>query len=233
MCRAPPLRSPRPGMVPALPTRQGRAGAGCQCIDGGHRAAHQHSLPRFRGVPDRKLRFALRSHPSTRVLAIFGIQPLMAGVSGGRVLKGLLAGLLGLALATVGLDPDDGVPALQLRPLEFLDGISFIPVMIGLFGLAEVFTQIAEGHDSRSDVDASLGRVLPTGQEWKRMAGPAIGGRLGRSWERVPAAGGDIGSVVAWEQARGRRETPKSSGRVRSKALAPPSLRRTPPSAAR
>ncbi|MEZ5364870.1 MAG: tripartite tricarboxylate transporter permease [Bryobacterales bacterium] len=147
--------------------------------------------------------FALRFGPSEYAgLAIFGIS-LMAGVSGGRVLKGLLAGLLGLALATVGLDPMTAFPRFSFGRSEFLDGISFIPVMIGLFGLAEVFTQIAEGHDSRSDVDASLGRVLPTGQEWKRMAGPAIGGAgLGTLVGAVPAAGGDIGSVVAWEQAR-------------------------------
>ena len=54
--------------------------------------------------------FALRFGPSEYFgLALFGIS-LMAGVSGRRVIQGLLAGMLGLALALVGLDPMTAYP---------------------------------------------------------------------------------------------------------------------------
>jgi putative tricarboxylic transport membrane protein len=148
--------------------------------------------------------FALRFGPSEYAgLAIFGIS-LMAGVSGGRVLKGLLAGLLGLALASVGLDPMTAYPRFSFGFSEFLDGISFIPVMIGLFGLAEVLVQISEGQTSQGlDDEGALGRVLPTREEWKRMGPATLGAAgIGTFVGAVPAAGGDIASVIAWEQAR-------------------------------
>jgi putative tricarboxylic transport membrane protein len=158
--------------------------------------------------------FALRFGPSEYAgLAIFGIS-LMAGVSGGRVLKGLLAGLLGLALATVGLDPMTAFPRFSFGYSEFLDGISFVPVMIGLFGLAEVLVQIAEGRSTRAHIDASLGRILPTAAEWKRMGPSVVGaGGLGTLVGAVPAAGGDIGSVIAWEQARRLARKPEEFGK--------------------
>ena len=158
--------------------------------------------------------FALRFGPAEYAgLAIFGIS-LMAGVSGGRVVKGLLAGLLGLALATVGLDPMTAYPRFTFGTSEFLDGISFVPVMIGLFGLAEVLMQISEGRSQQAKVDAALGRVLPSKREWKSIAAPAAtAGALGTLVGAVPAAGGDIGSVIAWEQARRMARKPAEFGK--------------------
>ena len=147
--------------------------------------------------------FALNFGPAEYFgLALFGIS-LMAGVSGERVLQGLLAGLLGLALATVGLDPMTAYPRYTFGVSAFLDGISFVPVMIGLFGFAEVLTQIAMGSRRLAAAEGDFGRVLPTGGEWRRMLpGLATGAGLGTLVGAVPAAGGDIGSVIAWEQAR-------------------------------
>ena len=147
--------------------------------------------------------FALRFGPAEYFgLALFGIS-LMAGVSGGRVIQGMLAGMLGLALATVGLDPMTAYPRYTFGQSEFLDGISFVPVMIGLFGLAEVLTQISERHKVTDLPSGALGRIWPRVAEWKKMIpGTLAGAGLGTFVGAVPAAGGDIGSVIAWEQAR-------------------------------
>ena len=147
--------------------------------------------------------FALRFGPAEYFgLALFGIS-LMAGVSGKRVLQGLLAGMLGLALSTVGLDPMTAYPRYTFGFSEFLDGVSFVPVMIGLFGLAEVLVQISERHGTLSKPPAALGRIWPKLAEWKQMLpGMLTGAGLGTLVGAIPAAGGDIGSVIAWEQAR-------------------------------
>ena len=148
-------------------------------------------------------RFALRFGPAEYFgLALFGIS-LMASVSGERVVKGMLAGMLGLALVTVGLDPMTAYPRYTFGWSELLDGISFVPVMIGLFGLAEVLVQISERHGKIADAPKALGRIWPRLKEWKRML-PAMftGAGIGTFVGAVPAAGGDIGSVIAWEQAR-------------------------------
>jgi putative tricarboxylic transport membrane protein len=147
--------------------------------------------------------FALRFGPSEYFgLALFGIS-LMAGVSGQRVIQGLLAGMLGLALALVGLDPMTAYPRYTFGLSEFLDGISFVPVMIGLFGVSEVLIQISERRSSLVIDAGALGRIFPSLAEWKALLPSGLGGAgLGTLVGAIPAAGGDIGSVIAWEQAR-------------------------------
>ncbi len=148
-------------------------------------------------------RFALRFGPAEYFgLALFGIS-LMASVSGDRVVKGMLAGMLGLALVTVGLDPMTAYPRYTFGWSEFLDGISFVPAMIGLFGLAEVLVQISDRHGKIEDAPPALGRIWPNLKQWRRML-PAMftGTGIGTFVGAVPAAGGDIGSVIAWEQTR-------------------------------
>ncbi len=149
--------------------------------------------------------FALSFGPAEYFgLALFGIS-LMAGVSGGHVIKGLLAGTLGLGLATVGLDPMTAYPRFSFGVTDFLDGISFVPVMIGLFGLSEVLTQVAQrsARSLEAPGDTDLGRTMPTAAEARQVAPSALAGAaIGTLVGAIPAAGGDVGSVIAWEQTR-------------------------------
>jgi len=154
--------------------------------------------------------FGLRFGPAEYFgLALFGIS-LMAGVSGGNVVKGMLAGMLGLLLSTVGLDPMTAYPRYTFGSSDFLDGIAFVPVMIGLFGLGEVLGQMADKHGHKVKAPPALGRTWPKLGEWRRMALPGLlGSGVGTFVGAIPAAGGDIASVIAWEQARrlsGRKE---------------------------
>ena len=164
---------------------------------------------------------ALRFGPAEYFgLALFGIS-LMAGVSGSRVIQGMLAGMLGLALATVGLDPMTAYPRFTFGHSEFLDGISFVPVMIGLFGLAEVLIQVSERHKISGLPSGPLGRIWPTLVEWKKMIpGTVAGAGVGTLVGAVPAAGGDIGSVIAWEQARRLSREKEKFGRGSIEGLA-------------
>ena len=165
--------------------------------------------------------FALRFGPAEYFgLAVLGIS-LMAGVSGRHVLNGMLGGTLGLALALVGLDPMTAYPRYTFGMSEFLDGISFVPVMIGLFGLGEVLVQISDRHAARESPDSKIGRVLPRLTEVRQMAGATLSGAtVGTMVGAIPAAGGDIGSVIAWEQARraSRRKEEFGKGSLRGLA---------------
>ncbi len=147
--------------------------------------------------------FALKFGPSEYfALAIFGLS-MMVSVSGKSIVKGLLVGVMGLALATVGLDPMLSYPRYTFGITSLLNGFSFIPIMIGLFGLGEVFYQIFESHDVKSVFTKTIGRLFPTWEQIKRMNLPALlSAIIGVVIGAIPGTGGDIASIISWDQAK-------------------------------
>lgn len=147
--------------------------------------------------------------PEYCMLALFGLS-MMVAVSGGNVLKGLILGAMGILLSCVGLDPILSVRRFTFGQTALLGGISFIPVMIGMFGIGEVFYQIytnrkeeqAKELEARK-VNLALGRVLPTAKQAKELAGPTMLAAMeGTIIGAIPAAGGDIAAIIAWGNAR-------------------------------
>lgn len=139
------------------------------------------------------------------MVALFGIS-MMIGVAGGDVLKGLCMGAFGILLSCVGIDPILACKRFTFDITSLGAGIDFIPVMIGVFGLGEVFSQIysrnreaeaAEVEMRRTNL--ALGRVLPTAKQMKAwtprclivsLAATVVGA--------IPAAGGDISAIICW-----------------------------------
>src|SRR5699024_4825432 len=86
--------------------------------------------------------------------------------------------------------------------------ISFIPIMIGLYGLGEIFYQFISkkentGSDNKKDLKSNMGRVLPNRKERKEMRKPFIGSAIiSPIIGAIPGAGGDIASIVTWEQSK-------------------------------
>ena len=147
--------------------------------------------------------------PEYCMLALFGLS-MMVAVSGGNVLKGLILGAMGILLSCVGLDPILSVRRFTFGQTGLLGGISFIPVMIGMFGIGEVFYQIytnrkeeqAKELEARK-VNLALGRVLPTAKQAKELAGPTMLAAVeGTIIGAIPAAGGDIAAIIAWGNAK-------------------------------
>ena len=86
---------------------------------------------------------------------------LLVGLSGGSVVRGLISALLGLALSIPGTDLVEGTPRLTFGSLELLDGVGFVPVIMGLFGIGEILFN-AEGKpprvfDGEGDLDDADG----------------------------------------------------------------------------
>lgn len=165
--------------------------------------------------------------PEYCMLALFGLS-MMVAVSGGNVLKGLILGLAGILLSTVGLDPILSVRRFTFGQTSLLSGISFIPVMIGMFGIGEVFYQIytfrkadQEQELEARKVNLALGRVLPTGEQFKRLSLPTLLAAVeGTIIGAIPAAGGDIASIIAWGNAKKMSKHPEEYGKGSIEGLA-------------
>jgi putative tricarboxylic transport membrane protein len=97
---------------------------------------------------------------------------LVIGLAGKNLLAALLMTVLGLLLAMIGLDPVRGAPRFTFGLPELYDGIGFVPVVMGLFGIGELLIA-AERRETRM-IEADLKKWNPSRDEWRRSAG-AIG----------------------------------------------------------
>ncbi|WP_199184235.1 tripartite tricarboxylate transporter permease [Cryobacterium sp. Y62] len=146
-------------------------------------------------------------------LVVFGLT-MMVGVSGGTIGKGLIAGALGLALATVGRDPITGTDRFTFGVLELSDGIPFIAAIIGLFGIADVLDQILTHRPEKFAAITQFGRWWPNMKERRSMVKPlALGTGVGVVVGAVPAAGGDIAGIMSWAAAKKASKHPEQFGK--------------------
>lgn len=158
--------------------------------------------------------FALRFGPFEMfALVVFGLTVIIS-IASDSLAKGIFAGLLGIGLGIVGLDPITGDARFAFGVNELTGGLHFIALIIGLFGITEVLDQILTHHESKNRPISSLGRWWPTKAELRRVAKPmAQSGALGVVIGVVPAAGGDIAGLVGWNRAKAISKHPEEFGK--------------------
>jgi putative tricarboxylic transport membrane protein len=134
-------------------------------------------------------------------VAVLGLTAAVI-ISQGSQVKGAISLLLGLLLATVGIDIALGYSRFTFGSTSLLQGISFIPAMIGLFGLSEVLRNVLH--------PMGLGRVAPVRLRtrgmfgdtartlWRYRKGVASGNLIGAAIGALPGAGGDIAAWVSY-----------------------------------
>ncbi|WP_448531839.1 tripartite tricarboxylate transporter permease [Pseudothermotoga sp.] len=169
-------------------------------------------------------RFALSFGPAEYfTLAIFGLSTMVA-VSGKSILKGMISGFIGFSIALVGLDPIFGSERFTFGRMELLSGISFVPVMIGLFGIGEVLSQIfTKSRTTSADTQTvtQIKRVIPTFKEVKDLTPVALlSSLIGVVIGVIPGAGADIAGLVAWDQSRRIAKRPEEYGKGSLEGLA-------------
>jgi putative tricarboxylic transport membrane protein len=103
--------------------------------------------------------------PEYFALVLFGMTTMLS-FAGRQILKGIITGLIGIIVAAVGLDPVSGNTRLAFGIPQFLSGMNIIPVLMGLFGVAEVLVSAEEG--IASVFQGKLGKMLPQGMELKK-----------------------------------------------------------------
>ena len=146
----------------------------------------------------------------------------------GMVILGLLVGLIGTEFQSATARFTFGVP-------ELYDGVDFVPLAMGLFGLAEIMSNLDRTADKRT-VSSTISSLWPTRDEIRRAA-PAVAARhrcIGSFSASCPAAGrcSPRSPPTRWKS--GCRASPRSSAKARSKAWRrpkPPTMpARRPPS---
>ncbi len=145
--------------------------------------------------------FALKFQPRDyMLLAILGIL-LVGSLSQGSLVKGIFAGALGIAIGAVGRDPLTFAERFTFDFRLMEGGISFIAVMIGMFGVSEALLQLH--HVDKDAVRQKITRIVPSLATVKKhlplsVQTSAIGVTIGA----LPGTGGDIAALMAYDHAK-------------------------------
>ncbi|HKI58863.1 MAG TPA: tripartite tricarboxylate transporter permease [Trueperaceae bacterium] len=158
-------------------------------------------------------RAALRfSAPEYFAIAVFGLA-MIIGISGKDLAKGAFSGVVGLLIATVGLDPVTGVARFDLGNVNLLGGFSFVPVVIGLFAISEALYQATQAGRA-SQVKQSVRSIFPKMStlwlhKWLILKSGVIGTFIGA----LPGTGADIASLVSYTEAKRSSRHPELFGK--------------------
>jgi putative tricarboxylic transport membrane protein len=147
-------------------------------------------------------RLALKLGPAEYAAVAFLAMTIIASLVPGQLLKGSLAVVIGLALSVVGLDQITGEGRWTFDTLALMRGIDMMPALIGLLVIPELLSSMFERH-GKARVPYDLGNFLPTFREWSRQSINNVRSALiGVGIGIVPALGGSVGSLIAYDQAK-------------------------------
>ena len=150
--------------------------------------------------------------PEYFALTVFGLS-MLATIGGGSPIRNLITGAAGVLLATVGVDLMTSVERFTFGIPELTDGIGFVPVMIGVFGISELLVQASKAHEVRVRIALKAVR-LPSRRDyhavWKTiLRSSGIGTFIGV----LPAEGATVASMIGYNEAKRWSKTPEQFGK--------------------
>jgi putative tricarboxylic transport membrane protein len=133
------------------------------------------------------------------LITVWGLT-LVAVLSKGSVIQGLITACIGLFVGMIGMDPITGFMRFTFKSRLLSGGIHYVVALIGLFGMKEVFVQLNKTHGfSIGNVRYRLKDLLPKPALLKKVITTMIwSGPIGAIIGLLPGTGGDIGALVAY-----------------------------------
>ncbi len=167
---------------------------------------------------------ALKFGPAEYFTLMVFAMTAVSSLTGASVAKGMLSAILGLMIATIGIDLQSGQPRYTMGIAEFQDGVGFVVVVVGLFALAEVFRGL-EGIFRGTTAEAMKisGKLWLTKEEWQRSIGPIWrGGVIGFIIGVLPGAGGTIAAILSYTTEKRMSKHPEEFGHGAIEGVAGP-----------
>ena len=167
---------------------------------------------------------ALKLGPAEYFCLMLFAMTAVSSLTGKSPAKGMLATILGLMIATIGIDLQSGQPRYTMGIPEFQDGVGFIVVVVGLFAMAEVFRGLEEVHKGTAPEMIKIsGKLWLTKEEWQRSIGPIWrGGIIGFVIGVLPGAGGTIASIMSYTTEKRLSKHPEEFGKGAIEGVAGP-----------
>ena len=144
---------------------------------------------------------------------MFGLT-VVASLSSGHLVKGLISALAGLFLATIGLDPVTGDMRNTFDNPNLFNGLSLVPVLVGLFAVSQVLVTV---EDVVRGVSLKESTVSKRGISLKDLTGNVVNfirsSVIGTLIGIIPATGVSAASFLAYSEAKRFSKTPEMYGK--------------------
>ena len=154
------------------------------------------------------LKFGSAEYFSLMVLGLV----MSVALAHGSIVKALAMVVLGLLLGTVGSDIFDGTPRFTFGITAFADGLNFVALAVGVFGIAEILRNL-ENETDRQVLTNNVGRLWPSRQDFRAMVGPVLRGTgLGSVLGILPGGGAILASFASYTVEKKLSEHPEEFG---------------------
>jgi TctA family transporter len=175
---------------------------------------------------------AVFAPPLTAIALQFGAQEYFAlmvlglvasiALAHGSVLKAIAMVILGLLLGLVGSDVFTGTPRFTLGIREYSEGLNFVALAVGLFGVAEILRNL-EGEQDRTVLGSRLGAIWPSRSDLRRMVAPMLRGTaLGSALGVLPGGGAVLAAFASYTVEKKMSDTPDAFGKGALEGVAGP-----------
>lgn len=178
------------------------------------------------------LLLALAAPPLAQVALKFGppeyFSLMVLGLSAsvvlahGSLLRAFGMIVFGLLLGVVGTDPNSAVQRFTFGIPELADGIGFVTVAMGMFGVGEIIRNL-ENESDRSVFVSKVTNLMPTREDWRRIIGPILRGTvLGSALGILPGGGAMLSSFAAYSVEKKISRRPSEFGKGAIEGVAAP-----------
>ena len=158
--------------------------------------------------------------PEFFALMVVGLS-LVTGLAGKSLVRALVSAILGLLIAEIGIDPVMGAPRFTFGRVELLDGFGIVPVVMGMFGIGEIFLNVELR--AVKIIETSMRSLIPTLKDMKDSTWPIIRGTfLGFFLGLIPGVGAVVPTFLAYSIEKRVSKTPERFGKGAIEGVASP-----------
>lgn len=152
--------------------------------------------------------------PEYAALAFFGLS-IIAAVSGDSIMKGIIAGFIGVSMSFVGVDPIWGDLRFTFGSINLMGGISVVSALIGLYSIPQILNScLDKDNEKLSAKDLTIKNIVPPFKEqFAHKINIIRSSLIGTLIGIIPATGGNIAAFLAYDQAKRFSKEPETFGK--------------------
>jgi putative tricarboxylic transport membrane protein len=204
-------------------TRRGRAGAALTIAAVGSFIAGTLGVVGIMLAAGWLADLAIRFGPPEYFAITLGGLLLLSRLSGGSLVQAFVMVAIGLALGTVGMDTVTALRRFTFGSVTLSQGVDLVPVIMGLYGVAEVLLLAERGLARTKVAGVALSQLLPTAEEWRRAWAPiGRGSAVGFITGLIPGPAAVLSTFIAYNVEKKVSRTPEKFGQGAIEGVAAP-----------